>query len=92
MRIATQLPDPPDPGQYTNDLHSWQRAIYIWMLNVKAQIEADSTVNTTPVAPLKVGTYTEVTTITGTDDVSNFVATLVAKMQQAGITSPTSQR
>jgi hypothetical protein len=87
----TQLQTPPHPASYPST-QSWQMAMYQTMLNWKQRIETDSTVNTTPVGPVVIGTFTPTTTITGTDEVSNFVATLVNGMQQQGITSPNTQR
>lgn len=87
----TTLPNPPSPQSNTTQ-SQWMQAVYQWMCAVKAQIETDSTVNTAPVAPFLVGTYTAVNTVTGTDALSNFVATLVTGMQAQGITAPTSQR
>lgn len=87
----THLPAPPNPMTYPN-VSAWQQAMYQWALQVKGRIEADSAVNTSPVAPFVVGTYTTTNTITGTDATSNFVATLVAGMQSQGITAPVSQR
>jgi hypothetical protein len=87
----TVLPNPPNPSAFpkTDD---WMRAVFNWMSQVKLKIEADSNVNTSPIAPYVLGTYTATNTITGTDATSNFVATLVAGMQAQGITAPVSQR
>ena len=87
----TVLPKPPDPDRYLNP-REWQKATFQWMSAVKARIETDSTANTSPIAPFVVGTYTAVSTITGTDAASNFVATLVTAMQAQGITASHSQR
>ena len=87
----TRLPNPPDPTRYTNPM-DWQKAMFGWAQEVKGRIETDSTVNTAPIAPFVVGTYTATNTIVGTDAVSNFVATLVTGMQTQGITAPNSQR
>ena len=86
-----QLPQPPNPASYTQPLQ-WQRAMYDWALKMKQHLETDSAVNTAPIAPFMVGTYTAVNTVTGTDTLSNFVATLITAMNQQGITSPVSQR
>lgn len=85
----TQLPSPPDPGaaQYAGNPVAWQRAAYAWMGQVKAQIETDSAVNVRPIAPFAVSTYTAVNTMTGTDALSNFVATLITAMQAKGLTA-----
>lgn len=87
----TQLPAPPNPSTYPS-VPAWQQAVYGWMQKVKGRIEADSVANTQPIAPFVVGTYTATQTVTGTDALSNFVATLVAGMQAQGITAPNSQR
>ncbi len=87
----TQLPIPPNPQRFTN-IGQWQDAMYQWALQVKGRIETDSAANVQPVAPIVVGTYTLVNTVTGTDALSNFVATLVAGMQANGLTAPNSQR
>lgn len=87
----TVLPNPPNPSGYPN-ANAWMMAVFNWMCQVKLKIEADSNVNTSPIAPYVVGTYTATNTITGTDATSNFVATLVAGMQAQGITAPVSQR
>lgn len=85
-----QLPGPPDPRipAYKGNFLAWQKAVYDWMLQSKGQIEGASEVNTRPIGPLVIATYTMITTITGTDDLSNFVATLVALMQGKGYTVP----
>lgn len=90
----TQLPAPPDPGSpaYSGNPLAWQRAAFQWMAQVKGRIETDSAVNSRPVGPITVGTYTAVSTVTGTDALSNFVATLVTAMQGQGITTPVLQR
>lgn len=88
----TRLAQPPNPTDFGTNFLAWQKACYEWMNNIKVQIETDSTVNTQPIAPFVVGTYTAVNTITGTDSISNFVATLVTAMNAAGISAPTSQR
>lgn len=88
----TQLPSPPNPETYGDNVMAWQRAMYGWMSLVKGRIETDSQVNTTPIGPFVVDTYTAVSTITGTDDASNFIATLVTAMNQKGITAPNVQR
>ena len=87
----TYLAIPPNPAGYPT-IGAWQQAAYQWMLSVKGRIEADSAVNSAPIAPYVVATYTPTSTITGTDATSNFVATLVAGMQSQGITAPNSQR
>jgi hypothetical protein len=87
----TTLPAPPNPDAY-NDAMAWARAAYRWMLDSKQRIETDSTVNGQPIAPFVLGTYTAVNTITGTDATSNFVATLLAAMQQKGTAASVSQR
>jgi hypothetical protein len=87
----TVLGIPPNPASYST-VAAWQNATYQWMQNTKQRIETDSNVNTTPVGPLVVGTYTAVSTVTGTDALSNFVATMITYMQQQGITSPNAQR
>lgn len=86
----TRLSNPPHPASFASQ-SAWTLAVYQWMSDTKAQIEGDSTVNTQPIAPFVVSTYTAVNTMTGTDALSNFVATLVTAMQQAGITSPRSR-
>ena len=87
----TQLSAPPHPASCAS-VQSWQLAVHQTLLQWKQRIETDSTVNTTPVGPFVVGTYTPLSTITGTDDASNFLATLVNGMQAQGITSPNTQR
>jgi hypothetical protein len=87
----TTLPAPPDPAKYQS-VQDWMRAAHRWMVDAKARIEQDSTVNTVPMAPFVVSTYTAVNTITGTDATSNVVATLLMAMQQKGLTAPVSQR
>jgi len=87
----TTLPNPPDPKSYSS-VELWQQAVYHWSLQVKSRIETDSAANVSPVAPFVVGTYTATQTVTGTDPLSNFVATLVAGFQTKGITAPNSQR
>jgi hypothetical protein len=88
----TQLPAPPNPSSYGANTQQWQQAVYQWMSQVKSRIETDSMVNTAPIAPFVVSSYTYVNTMTGTDALSNFVATLVEAMQTKGITAPNSQR
>jgi hypothetical protein len=85
----TQLPAPPDPSSamYKGQPQLWQSAAYSWMQQVKGRIETDSAVNVRPVSPFIVATYTPVSTVTGTDALSNFIATLITAMQARGITS-----
>lgn len=85
----TQLPNPPDPGApaYAGNPQLWGRAAYQWMLQVKERIETDSEVNVRPMAPFVVSTYTAVNTMTGTDALSNMVATLITAMQAKGLTA-----
>lgn len=87
----TFLPNPPNPASFPT-VTAWQTAAFLWMSQIKSKIEADSTVNSSPIAPFVVGTYTAVQTVTGTDALSNFVATLLKAMQAKGITAPNSQR
>jgi len=85
----TFLPIPPDPAssKYNANPQKWMVDAFKWMSQVKLLIEADSNVNTLPITPFSVGTYTAVNTITGTDATSNFVATLVSAMQKKGLTA-----
>lgn len=85
----TQLPAPPGPNP---DMVEWQRAAIAWMAEVKGRIETDSRANTLPMGPFQVGTYTAVSTVTGTDALSNFVATLLTAMQAQGYTAANIQR
>lgn len=87
----TRLPVPPNPDSYGNP-SAWSKAAYEWMVITKSIIETDSTVNTAPIAPFQIGSYTAVNTLTGTDSTSNFVATLVTSMQQSGLVSPKTVR
>ena len=82
----TTLPAPPNPATF-KDPAEWSKAAYLWMAKVKGQIETDSAANVGPIGPFVVGSYTATNTITGTDAISNFVATLIAAMQVKGITS-----
>lgn len=82
----TTLPAPPNPKGFAS-VTNWQDATYAWMQKVKAQIETDSAANIGPIGPFVVGTYTAVATVTGTDTLSNFVATLITAMQKKGLTS-----
>jgi hypothetical protein len=88
----TQLPAPPDPSSYNGNPAGWQQAAYQWMQQVKGRIETDSNVNVRPMGPIAVSTYTAVATVTGTDALSNFVATLVTLMQTKGLTVPVLNR
>lgn len=87
----TQLPMPPNPASFSSSA-AWQQAAYQWMAQIKGRLETDSAVNTSPIGPFLVDTYTAIQTVTGTDGLSNFVATLVTAMQKQGITAPTNQR
>lgn len=90
----TQLPAPPDPSDtaYSGNPSAWQKAAFRWMSLVKGRIETDSAVNVRPVGPFVVSTYTAISTVTGTDALSNFVATLVSAMQTKGLTAPVQNR
>lgn len=90
----TILPEPPNPNsaEFRSDFASWQRAVYRWMQQAKNRIETDSAANIQPMGPLAVSTYTAVATITGTDATSNCIATLVAMMQNKGLTAPVTPR
>ena len=85
----TVLPIPPNPGPNASD---YDLAVYRWMAQVKHRLETDSVANTQPIAPFVVGTFTAVNTVTGTDALSNFVATIVNAMQLQGITAPVIKR
>lgn len=87
----TQLQTPPHPATYPS-VQAWQMAVYQCLLAWKQRIETDSNANGTPVGPLVVSGYTALNTLSGTDDTSNFLATMVTLMQQQGITSPNTQR
>ena len=87
----TVLTVPPDPASYPQ-FPDWQMALYNCLSQWKQKLENDSRVNTTPVGPLVVGTYTMTNTLAGTDATSNFLATMVTYMQQQGITSPNTSR
>lgn len=84
----TILPNPPDPNSPVyqgND--KWQGDMYRWALASKARIETDSAVNVRPVSPFVVSTYTAVHTMTGTDALSNFLATFITALQANGLSS-----
>lgn len=85
----TIISSPPDPNssRYSSSPDQWQAAMYRWALDVKSRIETDSGVNVRPVAPFTVASYTAVNTLTGSDDTSNFLATLVTALQGKGITA-----
>lgn len=85
----TQIPAPPNPSNptYNGSLSAWAADMYQWASQTKTRIEADSAVNVRPVSPFVVTTYTSVNTMTGTDALSNFVATLITAMQAKGLTS-----
>lgn len=85
----TMLPAAPNPSDpmYSGNPVSWQRAAYQWMQVVRERIETDSEVNVRPMAPFVVSTYTAVNTMTGTDALSNVVATLISAMQAKGLTA-----
>lgn len=85
----TQLPQPPDPASslFLGNPGAWQRAAYAWMQQVKERIETDSEVNIRPMTPFVVTTYTAVNTMTGTDALSNVVATLIKAMESKGLTA-----
>jgi len=85
----TVLPIPPDPPKGSSD---YDLAVYRWMMQVKHRLETDSVANTQPISPFVVGTYTAVNTVTGTDALSNFVATIVTALQAQGITAPLTKR
>lgn len=87
----TQLPAPPDPARFT-DFIGWQRAAYQWMNDVKGRLETDSRANTTPVGPFVVGAYTLQTSVTGTDSLSNYVASLTKALEAQGITAANLRR
>lgn len=86
-RTILSAPPNPDSAQYSGNPAAWQTAMYAWALETKKRVETDSAVNVRPVSPFVVSTYTAVHTMTGTDDLSNFVATFIAAMQSKGITS-----
>lgn len=85
----TILPAPPNPSDamFTGNPMAWQREAYRWMEIVKERIETDSAVNIRPMTPFVVSTYTAVNTMTGTDALSNVVATLISAMQAKGLTA-----
>ena len=82
----TQLPTPPNPNssQYSSNIQQWVTDAYTWMSQVQQRLQQDSTVNTAPIGSFQVVSYTATSTMTGTDALSNTVATLISKMQQGG--------
>lgn len=87
----TQLNVPPNPSAaaYSGNPQAWQAAAYQWMLQVKQAVEGASEVNTRPVGQILVSTYTVVNTMTGTDALSNVVATLINDLTNGGyLTTP----
>jgi hypothetical protein len=88
----TQLPVPPNPDSMTysgGDPVLWQRDAYQWMVQVKQRLEQDSVTNSSPTGQFLVSTYTPVNTMTGTDALSNVVATLISNMTNGGyLTTP----
>lgn len=87
----TALPPPPNPSSpmYAGKQLAWARDAYAWMQKVKAAVDADSAVNTRPTGQFLVTTYTAVNTMTGTDALSNLVATLINDMMAGGyLTTP----
>lgn len=85
----TILSAPPDPNSttYSGSPDKWQNAVYAWMLDTKKRVETDSAANIQPVSPFVVSTYTAVNTMTGTDALSNFVATFITALQAKGLTA-----
>lgn len=85
----TTLPAPPDPNSvaYSGNPSAWQTAMFQWASQVKQRVETDSAVNVRPVSPFVVSTYTAVNTMTGTDALSNFVATFITALQAKGLSS-----
>ena len=90
----TQLPLPPDPSSpvYSGNPMAWQKAAHQWMQQVKGRIETDSAVNTVPIGPFVVGTYTVATSVSGTDPLSNFVASVVSALISKGLLTSLPQR
>lgn len=86
-RTIVSAPPNPDAQPYSGNPAAWQAAMYQWALDTKKRIETDSAANVRPVSPFAVSTYTAIATVTGTDDLSNFVATLVTALQVKGITA-----
>lgn len=86
-RTILAAPPNPDTPPYSSNPASWQTAMYQWALDVKKRVETDSAANVRPVSPFVVSTYTAVNTMTGTDALSNFVATFITAMQAKGITA-----
>lgn len=92
----TILGEPPNPAdaRYVGNPGKWMMDTYQWMLTTKQRLEGDSTVNTRPVAPFVIGTYTAINTFSpaGTDTTGNFLATLVTALQVKGITATRSSQ
>lgn len=89
MSNRTILPAPPNPNApaYAGNPDQWQTAVFQWMSAVKSRIETDSAANVRPVSPFVVSTYTAVNTMTGTDALSNFLATFITALQAKGVSS-----
>lgn len=86
-RTVLSAPPNPDAQPYSGNPAAWQKAMYEWALETKKRVETDSGVNVRPVSPFVVSTYTAVNTMTGTDDLSNFVATFITALQAKGLTA-----
>lgn len=85
----TVLPNPPDPNSvaYSGNPDRWATALFQWAKEMKSRIETDSAVNVRPVSPFVVSTYTAINTMTGTDNLSNFLATFITALQVKGLSS-----
>ena len=85
----TTLPAPPDPNSvaFSGNPNAWQTAMFQWASQVKQRVETDSAVNIRPVSPFVVVSYTATNTMTGTDALSNFLATFITALQAKGLSS-----
>lgn len=87
------FPNPPNPGdaQFRNPM-AFNQALYQWAMAVKGALEQTININGLPARPPFVPTaYSTQTTITGTSslvDVANCLCSLIAALNNKGITTP----
>ena len=89
------LPKPPDPDHpaFKSNPHAYSRAMYDWARQVKQLTEQAHNITASPCGQqIQVSSFTTNTALSGTatgTDLTNFVCSLVATLQDKGILSPT---
>ena len=89
------IPQAPNPDLYPSPI-AWQRAMFDWMQRTRGVIQDAHNQLARPCGQqISATDYTTNTAVTGTTtgtDLANALCSLIAVLQQGGVTSPTTSR